>query len=73
MAMGATSRIVLPTLTPDSRLLFWMVEAGQRSMMDVWLDGRMICEFDAQGSGHGRRGRGLRRDPRSGSDGVTRT
>ena len=47
--MGSTSRIVLPTFTPDGKHLFWAVEAGQRSMMEVWLDGKMVFEFDEQG------------------------
>ena len=46
---GSTSRIVMPTFTPDGKHLFWAVEAGQRGMMEVWLDGKMVFEFDDQG------------------------
>lgn len=49
LPMGKTSRIVMPTFTPDGKHLFWAVEAGQRSMMEVWLDGKMVFEFDEQG------------------------
>ena len=49
LSQGNTSRIALPTFTPDGRHLFWLVEDGRRSMMKLFLDGRAIHEFDAQG------------------------
>jgi len=47
--LGTTSRIGLPTFTPDGKHLFWAVERGQSGMMEVWLDGKMVFEFDLQG------------------------
>lgn len=47
--LGNTSRILLPTFTPDGKHLFWGVEAGQRSMIEIWLDGKMVFEFDELG------------------------
>ena len=49
LSQGNTSRIVLPTFTPDGKHLFWLVEDGNRSMMKLFLDGRAIYEFDEQG------------------------
>lgn len=48
-SLGNVSRIMLPIFTPDARHLFWMVEAGQRGMIEVWLDGTKVFEFDDQG------------------------
>lgn len=49
IAQGKVPHVAVPTFTPDGRHLFWMAYAGQRSMMEVWLDGTMIYEFDGQG------------------------
>jgi hypothetical protein len=49
ISQGKSQQVQAPTFTPDSRHLFWLVVAGQRSMMELWLDGKMIYEFDDQG------------------------
>ena len=49
LSQGNTSRIVLPTFTPDGKHLFWLVEDGQRSQMKLFLDGRAIYEYDVNG------------------------
>jgi Tol biopolymer transport system component len=49
LSQGKQQNIMAPTFTPDGRHLFWLVVAGQRSMIELWLDGRMIYEFDDQG------------------------
>jgi hypothetical protein len=48
-SLGNISRVNKPTFTPDGKHLFWIVEAGQRGMMEVWLDGKKVYEFDEQG------------------------
>lgn len=48
-SLGNVSRILLPVFTPDARHLFWMVEAGQRGVIEVWLDGAKVFEFDDRG------------------------
>ena len=49
VAHGATPRIELPVFTPDAKHLFWIAGDGNRGMMQVFLDGKMIYEFDDQG------------------------
>ncbi|HYW49818.1 MAG TPA: hypothetical protein VE861_04380 [Gemmatimonadaceae bacterium] len=49
LSQGNMSRVVLPTFTPDGKHLFWLVEDGQRSVMRLFVDGRPIFEYDADG------------------------
>ena len=51
VAHGNTPRIELPIFTPDAKHLFWIAGDGNRGMMEVFLDGKMIYEFDDQGRG----------------------
>jgi hypothetical protein len=49
-SLGNLSRVEKPTFTPDGKHLFWIAVAGQRGMMEVWLDGKKVYEFDDQGA-----------------------
>ncbi|MEO8224722.1 MAG: hypothetical protein ABI661_07930 [Gammaproteobacteria bacterium] len=49
VAHGTTPRIEMPVFTPDAKHLFWIAGDGNRGMMQVFLDGKMIYEFDDQG------------------------
>jgi hypothetical protein len=50
ISQGNLSRVTLPTFTPDSKHLFWLVEDGNHSLIKIFLDGRSVYEFDAQGN-----------------------
>jgi hypothetical protein len=49
ISQGKTPRVALPTFTPDSRHLFWLVEDGNHSLVKIFLDGRSVYELDEQG------------------------
>ncbi len=49
VAHGTTPRIELPTFTPDAKHLFWLAVAPNNEDMQVFLDGKVVFEFDAQG------------------------
>ncbi|MEO8450526.1 MAG: hypothetical protein ABI647_12075, partial [Gemmatimonadota bacterium] len=39
----------MPTFTPDASHFFWLAGDGAREMMQVWMDGKMVYEFDGRG------------------------
>jgi hypothetical protein len=49
-SVGKQTRVEKPTFTPDGKHLFWLTLDGQREMMEVWLDGKKVYEFDSQGT-----------------------
>jgi hypothetical protein len=49
LSLGNTRRVLLPTFTPDTKHLFWMAEHGEVQMVKVYLDGRVVYEFDDRG------------------------
>ncbi len=49
VAHGATPRIELPIFTPDAKHLFWIAGAPNNQDMQVFLDGKVVYEFDGQG------------------------
>lgn len=51
ISRGKVLNVMAPTFTPDSHHLFWLVGVGERSAMEVWLDGGKVYEFDIQGRG----------------------
>jgi hypothetical protein len=51
VAHGTTPRIELPIFTPDAKHLFWLAMAPNNQDMQVFLDGKVVYEFDGQGRG----------------------
>ena len=49
LPVGNVARVALPTFTPDAKHFFWLGFEGRTTMRQVWLDGRMVYEFDQQG------------------------
>jgi hypothetical protein len=49
-SLGKQPRVEKPTFTPDGKHLFWLTGDGQREVMEVWLDGKKVYEFDSQGT-----------------------
>jgi hypothetical protein len=49
VAHGNTPRIELPVFTPDAKHLFWIAMAPSNQDMQVFLDGKVVYEFDVQG------------------------
>lgn len=49
LPVGNFPRIAMPTFTPDGKHFFWLGYNGQTQDRQLWLDGRVVYEFDQQG------------------------
>lgn len=49
LPVGNFPRVALPTFTPDGKHFFWLGYDGRTQDRQVWLDGRVVYEFDQQG------------------------